>query len=503
MSGPEGVVAMERKPQEACGLFAAHVLPDSELGPIAHELAAVGIGQLAQRGDEHTGLAVLCEDNTTMVIHGEGDASTALANNVILGQFGYTAMAHGRYATTCVENGDNWKKVQPMAMESAQGDVLQEHNGDITNAQELIDFFGYDPEEISSDSHLALQLLKDTLDLGLDPIEAIKHVSHLMVGAYSMITMINGRLFAWRDPWGFRPLSLGELVDESGITQAYFTASEQPAYEVLGGKEIRPIERGELIEISDGGWESHMLFTPEELEQIPERLCVFEFVYFARPDTVLLGRSVEEARVAAGKELWKEAPSESDIVVGSPQSGISAAEGYANESGITKEQGLVKNPKSARRSFMQTNADLRTLVARRKVNANGKVVNGKAVADIDDSIVRGTTKRVNVAQFRAAGATRVDTRIASPPYKFTCEFGMDTKIPEDLIAHDKTVEQIREHIDSDSLAFLSLEGLFRAIGSYAAARVCTKCMTGEDPTATPVQISTRREYLEKALANLD
>lgn len=488
----------ERPPQEACGVFAVHLRPDSSYGPIAHQMAAVGIGQLAHRGDEGTGMALWHDDGDMVVIHGEGDATVALSDNVIQGQDSWTAMTHGRYATSNLCSDSNKATIQPMITQNRLGTMAQGHNGDIKNANQLAEALGYESDNLASDSQLILHMVSDAIETGLDPIDAISHVSHLLVGAYSMTTMVDDRLLAWRDPWGFRPLFLGELGDGEG----WVVASEQPAFDVLGAREIGPVSRGELVEITNEGYKIHTLFSQAELDNIPESMCVFEFVYFARPDSVLLGRSVEEARVAAGRELAIEAPTNADIVIGSPQSGISAAEGFSDQSGIPKKLGLVKNPKSASRSFMQTNQEMRSIIARRKVNANRAVVNGKSVTDTDDSIVRGTTKQTNVAQLREAGATEVHTRIASPPYKHPCHFGMDTKEPEELIAHGRSVDEIREYIDSDSLAFLSLSGLLKSVGNHAAGKVCTHCMTGIDPTETPVQIEFRQKYLEATLGNL-
>lgn len=529
----ELAVEIDQPAQEACGLFMVHLRPDAVVGPAATELAAMGIGQLGHRGNEGTGVAVQ-DQARVLVIHGKGDAKEAFGGNQLLGQDAYSAMAHGRYATSNMdasaedESGEIKKSIydtiQPMieqaeVREGRPVSIVQGHNGDIANAKELTELFGYKHEEIKSDSHLALLMLKDALEAGLSEVEAIRHISHLMVGAYSMTTMIGDKRFAWRDPWGFRPLFLGEIKNDEGGVEGWAVASEQPAFEAIGARELGPVGRGELVEIGDDGPIVHQLFTEEELAQIPESLCIFEFVYFARPDTVLNGVNVGAARVKAGEILRKEENAalpfprrlgryaldrlrlhKNSIVVGSPNSGMLGAEGYAHESGMRMVPGLVKNPSDGRRSFMQPGQNGRIATALNKMNVVRSIVVGNKVYNGDDSRVRGhTSRRVN-DQMRAAGAAELHGRIFSPPYKHPCHFGMDTKDPSQLKANRMSVEEMRKDAGDDSLVFLSLAGLLKSVGSKDGRGFCTHCMTGVDPTQTPVQIRTRREYLERTLA---
>jgi amidophosphoribosyltransferase len=494
-----------QKPGEACGVVMVRLRPDAHVEPHAHFIAVEAINQLSNRGDAATGLAVRCipdgnGEETLIKVGGPGDASHALGGSRVLGLDSRLAMAHGRYATSNMSNEqDPMSTVQPMERMSRLGPVVQGHNGDISNAEELAELFGVNPDDIASDSDLALLLLTMAIDQGMDEVEAIAHVSHLMVGAYSMTTMVGDRQFAWRDPWGFRPLYVGELPDGVG----WVVASEQPAFEVgtIGATELSEVPRGHAVELTDEGLVVHELFSAEEIEQIPPSFCAFEFVYFSRPDSRHMGRSVEDSREEAGELLAEQSGitgEDIDIVVGSPESGMSAARGFAFASHVRQKMGLIRNPKS-KRAFMAAAARADGVLS--KLNPNKPVVAGKRVGVVDDSVVRGDTSATVNEQLKAAGVKEIVQLVASMPYIATCEFGMDTKNPEDLVARGRTIEEVAKIIGADSLHFLTRENFERALGPDVVGRVCMKCMTGEDPTVTPVQIGIRQDYLEKTLAN--
>ncbi len=506
MRGPEALPVGDIEvgtPGEACGDVMVRIRHDAEIGPVAHFIAYEAINQLSNTGDAATGLAVRDTEGTHMMIGGPGDATNALGGNRLLGLDAYTAMAHGRYATTSMRQGeepDPMSTLQPMQAKSRLGLILQAHNGDIANADQLVEVFDYDADQIASDSHLALLLLADAVNEGMGEIEAIQHVSHLMVGAYSMTTMIGDRQFAWRDPWGFRPLYIGVLPDDAG----WVVASEQPAFEIgtIGASELCEVPRGQVVELTDEGPVFYPLFTEEELASIPSSFCAFEFVYFSRPDSRHLGVSVENHREAAGEILAEQTgidANDIDIVVGSPESGMSAAEGFSFVSRVRQKKGLIKNPKS-KRGFMAVKA--RAGVVLSKLNPNKPVVEGQRVGVVDDSVVRGDTSTTVNGQLRDSGVLKIVQLIASMPYVETCEFGMDTKDASVLISRGRSAAEVAKIINADEIHFLTRENFERSLGPKLIGKVCMKCMTGEDPTATPVQIQTRQEYLEKTLANL-
>lgn len=504
MRGPElnpGVSVEIGKPQEACGLVGVYLLPSAECGPIAQYIAQAGIHQLGHRGKAMTGLAVAWADQEAVLITGgEGDAGTALGRNTLLGQDGWVSMAHGRYATSSISSESTTERrsdsdgLQPIIGYTDDGrSVAIGHNGDYKNADEVCRLFGYNPSEMPSDSAVGHQVFVDALNDGMTPIEAGRHLSRVMTGAYALTIMVDDHLYALRDPWGFRPLHVAELKYGMG----WMAASEQPAFQGMA-QNHQELPRATMVEFTAEGPVYHTLLDDSELAHVPPSLCGFEYVYFSRPDSVHNGVSVENARVRKGEILASEAPVEADIVVGSPQSGLSAAEGYAYASGIRMKQGLIKNPSGGDRGFMAPEA--RQLVVSSKLHANEAVVAGQRVVLVDDSIVRGDTMRVIVQMLRDAGATEVHVRIASLPYKFTCEFGMDTKNPDELIASQMKVEEIRHYIEADSLAFISEEGYKEGIG-VAASMVCMKCMTGVDPTTDPGYLANNADYIAKYLAN--
>jgi amidophosphoribosyltransferase len=311
-----------------------------------------------------------------------------------------------------------------------------------------------------------------------DLANALQAVLPIVEGAFSFVLMNAQRLFGVRDPYGFRPLCLGRL-GPAGAPEGWVLASETPALSVIGATFVREIEPGELVVIDGDG--VHSLTVPW-LKEVAPRLCIFEFAYIARPDSRLYGREVHETRCRMGELLAAQAPVEADMVMGVPESGVPAAEGFARASGIPYGQGLVKN-RYIGRSFIAPDQQARGDAVRRKLNALSETIAGKRLVVVDDSIVRGTTQRSVVRMLREAGATEVHLRISSPPWRWPCFYGIDTPSTDELIAANHSVDEIRDILGADSLAYISVENLKAAI--TVDAGFCDACFTGDYPTAVP------------------
>jgi amidophosphoribosyltransferase len=330
-------------------------------------------------------------------------------------------------------------------------------------------------------------------DLGGGPLErALRSVLPNLEGGFSLVLMDATHVFGVRDPNGFRPLCLGRL-GPAGDPQGWVLASETPALDVIGATFVREIEPGELVVIDEHGPRSERVF-PER--RIDPHLCIFEFVYFARPDTQLYGREVHGARRRMGELLATQAPVEADMVMGVPDSGVPAAEGYSRESGIPYGQGLVKN-RYIGRTFITPGQAARDAGVRRKFNPLRDNIAGKRLVVVDDSIVRGTTPRQLVRMLRDAGAREVHLRISSPPFRWPCFYGIDTPTRHELLAARRSVDEITEYLDVDSLEYLSIENLVKAIDAPGAG-FCSACLTGEYPT--PVPLGTDEEPQASAAA---
>jgi amidophosphoribosyltransferase len=346
------------------------------------------------------------------------------------------------------------------------------------------------PGAITSDSDLVAELLAKELaqtpDASADgrALErALLAVLPSLEGAFSLVLMDEGHVVGVRDPHGFRPLCLGKLDN------GWVLASENPALDVVGAHFVREVDPGEMIVIDAAGYRSVRAF-PDV--QVDPKLCLFEFVYFARPDSTLYGQSVHRARVQMGEQLAEQAPVDADLVMGVPESGTPAAEGYARRSGIPYGQGLVKN-RYIGRTFIAPNQEMRALGVRMKLNPLRDNIAGKRLVVLDDSIVRGTTSRAIVSMLREAGATEVHLRVSSPPYRWPCFYGMDTGNRGELIAASMSVEEIRDYLNVDTLAYLALDRLVAATGAVGAG-FCDACLTGHYPVDVPV--SLRKGVLE-------
>lgn len=448
--------------RDECGVFGIYGYPDAA----AH--CALGLHALQHRGQEAAGIVTYNGEqfysHRALGLVGDNFNRPEL----IYGLKGAQAIGHVRYSTA----GETMlRNVQPLFAELSFGGLSLAHNGNLTNAftlrRQLISkgclFQSTSDTEVIV--HLMAISLKETVEERL--LEALEQIT----GAYSLIAMSEKVLMAARDPLGVRPLVLGKLGD------AYVVASETCAFDIIGAKFVRDIEPGEVVVITDDGLKSSYPFKNKP----SSRFCVFEYIYFARPDSLIDGRNVYEGRKRIGAELARENILEADVVVPVPDSGVPAAIGYAAESGIPFELGIIRNHYVGR-TFIEPTQHVRNLGVKLKHNANFAMLKGKRVILVDDSIVRGTTSKKIVQMVREAGAKEVHMRIASPPTTHSCFYGVDTPSREQLLAANHSVEEIAKIINVDSLAFISLDGLYRAMGELrrnAVPQFCDACFTGD------------------------
>jgi amidophosphoribosyltransferase len=470
-----GVRPDDDTPKEACGVFGVYA-PGL---PVAH-LTYLGLYALQHRGQESAGMAV-SDCGALTVVKDMGLVSNVFGDRTLAALTGDLAIGQTRYSTT---GSSTWRNAQPVYRGVDHFEFALGHNGNLINTEQLAADAGMLPGTVTSDSDLVAELLAAELAArgGMDPgeafDEALIEVLPRLRGAFTLVLADNERIVGVRDPNGFRPLCLGRL--EGG----WVLASESPALDVIGAHMVRELEPGEVVVIDQSGCRS---IRPFDDDVVDPRLCLFEFVYFARPDAVLYGQSVHHARVRMGEMLAAQAPVEADLVMGVPESGMPAAEGYARASGIAYGQGLVKN-RYIGRTFIAPTQALRSAAVRMKLNPLRDSTEGQRLVVVDDSIVRGTTTRAMVRMLRAAGATEVHMRVSSPPYRWPCFYGMDTGARSELLAANLTVDEIREYLEVDSLTYLTLEHLLEATGAVGAG-FCDACLTGTYPIEIPVNLS--------------
>ena len=472
-------------PKEACGVFGVYAT-----GQAVALLTFDGLYALQHRGQESAGMAV-SDGETVTVVKDMGLVTNVFDERTLAPLQGHLAIGHTRYSTT---GSSTWHNAQPVYRAVGEAGFALGHNGNLTNTPALAAEAGMLPGVVTSDSDLVGELVsrefpKEPRNDGRDLEVTLAKVLPRLEGAFSFVLMDTAHLIGVRDPNGFRPLCLGKL--DSG----WVLASESPALDIIGAHFVREIEPGEVIVIDAAGCRSLHPFPPGRVDP---RLCIFEFVYLARPDSQLYGREVHGARRRMGELLAEQAPVAADMVMGVPESGVPAAEGYARASGIPYGEGLVKN-RYIGRTFITPNQDARAGGVRRKLNPLRENIAGKRLIVVDDSIVRGTTQRALVRMLREAGATEVHVRIPSPPYKWPCYFGIDTGTRSELLAANMTLGEIQQYLGVDSLAFLSLENLVRAIG-VPGAGFCSGCLTGEYPVPVPVEL--RKSVLERPPARV-
>ncbi|MEM8749554.1 MAG: amidophosphoribosyltransferase [Pseudomonadota bacterium] len=452
--------------QEECGVFGIYGHKD------AAALTTLGLHALQHRGQEASGIVTL--DGSTF--HAERHVGLIGDNftkpSVIARLPGTSAIGHNRYSTT---GGEGMRNVQPFFADFAGGGFAVAHNGNITNASAIRDELQRKGAifQSTSDTEVILHLIATSAEQRLigKLIDSVKRLE----GAFSLVALSGKKLIGCRDALGVRPLVLGD------IDGSYVFASETCALDIIGARYVRDVEPGELVVVTENGLESHF-----PLEKAPSRFCVFEYVYFARPDSTVGGENVYTVRKRIGEELAREAPVDGDLVVPVPDSGTPAAIGFAQGANLPFELGIIRNHYVGR-TFIAPTDNIRHMGVKLKHNANRKLIEGKRVILVDDSIVRGTTSQKIVAMVRDAGAREVHMRIASPPTVSGCYYGVDTPQKQKLLASRMSTEEMADFIKVDSLAFLTIDGLYRAAGESARnnelPQFCDACFTGEYPTS--------------------
>ena len=454
--------------KDECGVVAIYAHPEAE------KLAYLGLHALQHRGQESAG--IVTSDGACLQVHrGMGLVADIFTEEALAKIRGTLAIGHTRYSTT----GDSaLLNAQPIMARCHKGNIGLAHNGNLVNAHEIRTRLENQGSifQTTSDTEVIVHLIAQSKEHTLP--DAIADALRRIEGAFSLVMITPDRIMAARDARGFRPLAMGRIPAES--VDAHDTvvfASETCAFDLLGAVYEREVKPGELVVVGREGVQSRF-YAPAQAQSS----CIFEHVYFSRPDSIVFGRQVEVSREALGRQLAREAPADSDIVVPVPDSGVSAAMGYAHESGIPFRFGLIRNHYIGR-TFIEPEQHVRDFGVKLKLNPVRSVLAGKRVVLIDDSIVRGTTSRKIVRMVRSAGASEVHMRISCPPTISPCFYGVDTPSKRQLIAANKSIEEIRDYIGADSLAYLSLEGMKVACGDGVSAKYCTACYTGQYPTA--------------------
>jgi len=463
--------------REFCGVYGIYSYESDNLA----KSVFYGLYALQHRGQESAGIAV--SDGKEMKFHKGMGLCAAVFNEEILNELngGHIASGHVRYSTTGSSTIEN---AAPIIVDSKFGPIALSHNGNLVNSADLsveLKNSGYSLKGTTDSEIIAVLIARS----GEDTVEkAIVSICGKIQGAYALVIMTKDKLIAVRDPNGIRPLCMGKLGS------SYIFSSETAALDVLGADFVRDISNGEMVVVDKHGVRS-VIYAP----RAKKALCVFEFIYLARPDSRLDGRTVYDARTLMGKYLAKENKVDADIVIGVPDSGVAAAIGYAQESKIPFAEGLIKN-RYIGRTFIQPSQAIRDLGVKLKLNPIRDVVRGKKLIVIDDSIVRGTTSKQIVKILRDAGAREVHMRISSPPILFPCFYGIDTPSKAELIAGTMGVEGVRKYLDADSLAYLSIKDLVHAI-SLPKNSLCLSCLNGDYCVKIPEQVQNVGLFFKK------
>ncbi|HYN68968.1 MAG TPA: amidophosphoribosyltransferase [Candidatus Eisenbacteria bacterium] len=482
-----------------CGVFGVALPPGS--GTEAAEVAALGLFALQHRGQESAGIAV--SDREEIFLYKDlGMISQVLDERRLPSLRGDLAIAHCRYSTT---GSTIWENAQPTFRRGPRRSIAIGHNGNLVNTRELLGQLkgGRARLAASTDTELLTTLLAD--EPATDTVEALLQLLQRVRGAYSLVVLDRDRIIGVRDPHGFRPLVLGRIrnvgahVDgdagtgpwaTEGARDGWVLSSETTGLDIVGAEFIRDVLPGEMVILEAGREPRSVRFAPAN-----PALCVFELIYFARPDSYMEGRNLYEVRRRMGMELAGEHPADADLVMPVPDTGAPAAAGYAEASGMPYREGLVRNRYTGR-TFIQPSQTLRHRGVTLKLNPLREVVRGKRLTVVDDSIVRGTTTQQIVGLLRKAGAAEVHVRISAPPIYHPCFYGIDTQIATELIAATSSVEEIREFIGADSLGYLSIQGVLTAL-DLPYDRFCFACFDGRYPEPVPYDSASRKFMLEE------
>jgi amidophosphoribosyltransferase len=453
--------------RDECGVVAIYQHPEAET------LAYLGLHALQHRGQESAG--IVSSDGMSLHIYkAMGLVADIFTEKKLSRIRGTLAIGHTRYSTT----GDSaLLNAQPIMVQSNKGMIALAHNGNLTNAQDIRSRMEAQGSifQTTSDTEVIMHLIAQSREQTLP--EAMADALRRVEGAFSLVMISRDRIFAARDPRGFRPLAMGRIPAQGDQRQDTIVfASETCAFDLIGATYEREVKPGELVIVGPEGVTSRFYASA-----MPQSSCIFEHVYFARPDSRIFGRSVQESREELGRQLAREAPADADLIVPVPDSGVTAAMGYSAESGIPLRFGLIRNHYVGR-TFIEPQQSVRDFGVKLKLNPIRSLLEGKRIVLIDDSIVRGTTSKKIVRMVRNAGAKEVHMRISCPPTVSPCFYGVDTPRKKELIAANNTIEQIREYIDVDSLSYLSLDGLKKACHDGDKTSYCTACYTGKYPT---------------------
>lgn len=468
------VDAFRDKPEEECGVFGIFAR-----GEDVAKLTYYALYALQHRGQESAGIAV-ADGDSVFVVKDLGLVSQVFDEANLASLPGHIAIGHTRYSTT---GSNHWENAQPIHKSFDSITFAVAHNGNLVNSRQLHDEMDAQGAVFSStsDTEIVAEMISRSTAPTIE--EAIAEVAPKLEGAFSMVFLTEDKLIALRDAHGFRPLTLGQIGDN------YVLASETCGLDIIGAKAIRDIEPGEMVVVDDDG-----LRSTQAIPSHRRAFCIFEHIYFSRPDSILEGKTLYNVRKMMGMKLAEEAPADADIVIPIPDSGTSAAIGYAERSGIPFGEGMIKN-RYIGRTFIQPSQSIRKMGVRIKLNPLREVIEGKRLVVVDDSIVRGNTSKKIIKILRDAGAREIHMRISSPPIMWPCFYGIDTPSDIELIASTKTVEEIAEFINVDSLAYLSLESVVAAAGGDYEDYCCA-CFDGHYPTVLPDKDSQKKNVLE-------
>lgn len=473
------------KPEEACGVFGVYA-PETTFD--VAKLTYFGLYALQHRGQESAGIATL--KNGDIYCHKDMGLVSQVFNEEILGQLpGEIAVGHTRYSTTGSSLKEN---AQPVVLDTRLGKLALAHNGNLVNAVKLRQHLIQRKANFvsSTDSEMIALTIADEVNRGKNWIQGAVNAFKMCEGAYSLAIATPDGLMGARDRNGIRPLVIGVLSTEDGKQQRYVLSSETCGLDIIGAEYVRDVQPGELVWITDSGVAS-VTWTKEA----DKKLCIFEMIYFARPDSVMHDETLYSYRIRLGRQLARESFVDADLVIGVPDSGIPAAIGFSRESGLSYGEGLIKN-RYVGRTFIQPTQSMREAGIRMKLNTLKDALQGKRIIIVDDSIVRGTTSKKIVQTLRDAGATEVHMRISSPPVTHPCFYGIDTDNQDQLIAATKSVKEIEARIGVDTLAYLSWEGMLEATQENTN-NFCSACFTGDYPVTIPEDVKRSKLMLEK------